>query len=173
MRKRRGAATLEFVFAFIFLLIFFIVIISFQFITIQRMTGAISVWRIQRVGSFVEDDNLFKALSPNNKPCSSNSSNNYNNAHNNSQNNEKSSDNNKEIGFGDLVVMSLKSANITIPKTNNSDKQYKIVYYSPFLKTFEKYFYNRNIENPYDKIYWVEPKSPPDCKEHGNIGGGS
>ena len=154
MQKRRGAATLEFVFAFIFLLIFFIVIISFQFITIQRMAGVISVWRIQRVSSLVNNEKLFIQTTPSNS--------NYNIIN--------------TIGFGDLVVMTLKSANITVLKDkednnpNKQDNQYKIVYHSPFLKTFEKYFYDKDIKNPYDKIYWVEPKSPPKYDEHGKGG---
>jgi hypothetical protein len=142
-KKRIGAVTLEFLFAFIFLLIFFVVIFAFQIITLHRIEASYSTWRIERV----------RGISNGALPSS-----------------DKTSD--EETGltgnetFDGAVMKTLKDSNILIKliKAEGDEQQttspgYEITYNIDLLKGILKYIGDTS-DAPKENIRWTEPKWP-------------
>jgi len=141
-KRRRGAATLEFVFAFSLLTILFIIIISFQIVVMHRIAAAYSVWRIQRVEGILNGNGVFVKKESNAGLFG-------------------------REGFGDLVVYTLKDSNIKVEVPKSEQSEYVVKYDTSLLNGLLKFYYGKNAPKYIsDNIDWFEPKPPPDVGEH-------
>ena len=145
LHYRKGAVTLEFLFAFLFLMVFFVIIISFEFILISRISAVHSIWRIQRVES-ISKSQLF-----------------INNEDGNNKNGFT-----RKVGFGDLVVDTLKNSNIIIqPPKNEAQDPYLADYNIALLKGLLNFYYGEESpKKSSDSVLWLEPGQPKTYEEH-------
>jgi hypothetical protein len=148
-KKRIGAVALEFLFAFIFLLIFFVVIFAFQIITLHRIEASYSTWRIERVWG----------ISNGALPSSDKTS-------------EEETGITGSETFDGAVMETLKNSNILINliKSDGDEQQitspgYEITYNIDLLKGILKYIGDTS-DAPKENIRWTEPKWPKIIPDH-------
>jgi len=159
--KRRGAATLEFIFAFTFVVVLFLIIFSLEVFVIIRMAEAFDVWRVARVSSIISWDYTTSSRRKGDL----------------SKKNPGSSQeifgvniNLSDLGiekekFGDKVASSLEGAfNLSFLENPNSNSakdspvEVFIQYNAPVFRQYLK------VEKEY--LYWKCPGHPKEICEH-------
>jgi len=72
-----------------------------------------------------------------------------------------------KIGFGDLVIETLKKSNIEISQKTGETGVFIADYNISLLKGLLNFYYGNNApKNASDNIDWLEPGPPPDVPEH-------
>ncbi len=138
--KRSGVLAIEFLFAFVFLLMFFLVIFTFQVIVLHRIEACYSVWRIERVESIddPQDPNLKVTVNGGFG----------------------------DVVIGTLNDSNISV--VTLPDQSNiQSSAYKVSYNIDLIKGLLRFLMEKNSpEALTDTVEWIEPLPPELVVEH-------